>query len=291
MSSRNFRALGGTRATWTTRTQKVVRLDEKMKKQGSADVFHVAGASSPSAEVISRAMTVAAPAVHLRVTYDAATAPSDSHDRPASRARSTGAQTVEVVRYSPPVQLRVNVPLMVTDTGGFEDHVAVSRRQRRNRAPSVATPAPMSRRRDGWEQHQESEAARASLSSLDTVTSVPDFAWPESQTTLSARTEPAGRNAMGDDSPAVPKTSVRKDATGSPLTSRSNVLSHSRGHPDHDADRSRVAVTHLKRDAHVSELRARERGTPRAEHGEEQSHYRRTRTCKISTDAGRGKKH
>ncbi|XP_075731172.1 uncharacterized protein LOC119181866 [Rhipicephalus microplus] len=180
---------------------------------------------------------------------------------------------------------------MVTDTGGFEDHVVVSRRQRRNRAPNVATPAPMSRRRDGWEQHQESETARASLSSLDTVTSVPDFAWPESQTTLSARTEPAGRNAMGDDSPAVPKTSVRKDATGSPLTSRSNAVSHSSDHPDHDADRSRVAVTHLKRDAHVSELRSRERGTPMAEHGEEQSHYRRTRTCKISTDAGRGKKH
>ncbi|KAL1470990.1 hypothetical protein MTO96_023910 [Rhipicephalus appendiculatus] len=154
---------------------KVLRQDgKKMKRQGSADVFHVAGASSPSAEVVSRAMMVTAPAVHLRVAVDAATAPSNPHDRPASRARSlTGAQTVEVVRYSPPVQLRVNVPVMVTDTGGFEDHVAVSRRQRRNRAPSLATPAPMRRRCGGWEERQENEAAGASLPSLEKMSSVP----------------------------------------------------------------------------------------------------------------------
>lgn len=222
-------------------------------------------------------------------------APSNPQDRPASRARSlTGAQTVEEARYSPPAQLRVNVPVMVTDTCGFEDHVAVSRRQRRDRAPGVATPAPMRRNCHGWEEQQESEeAAGASLSSLEKVSSVPGFTWSQSQSTLPARTEPAGCNAESDDLPAVPKTSVREDAKGFPLTSRFGAVSHLSGHAcsDHDADRSRVAVTHLKRDANDSDLRARERGSLMAEDSEEQFYCRRNTNCKISTDAGRGREH
>ncbi|XP_075527906.1 uncharacterized protein LOC142560033 [Dermacentor variabilis] len=222
-------------------------------------------------------------------------APSNLHDRPASRARSLTGETGEVVQYSPPVELRANVPVMVTDTGDFEDHVVVSHRQQRSRAPGVATPAPTRRSRHEWEKQESVGTAGASLPSPERLSSVPDLTWPEVQSTLLARTEPPECTAERDNLPAVPETSAWEDVNGFPLMPRSDAASPSRGNasPVYDAGCTCVAVTHHKRNAKKTgdDLRVWERESRSAENNEEQSYCRLNASCKISTDAGRGREY
>lgn len=201
-----------------------------------------------------------------------------------------------MVQYSPPVELRANVPVMVTDTSGFEDHVVVPHRQQRSRAPSVATPSPMRRSPHGGEEQESEGTAGASLSSLE-VSSVPeDFTWPEAQWTLSAKTEPPGCTAESDDMPAVPTISAWEDVNGFPLKTLSEAGSPpSRGHapPGCDAGNTRVSVTHHKRNSKNigDDLRLWERESRSAEDDEEQSYCRPNTSCKISMDAGRGREY
>lgn len=165
-----------------------------------------------------------------------------------------------------------------------------SHRQHRHRPPSAPTSATMRR---GREERERGEATSASLSSLEEVSPVSDFTLPEQrQYTPLVRTDPPGCSAESGDLSAVPKAKAWEDSKGVPLTSRFSAPSpmNDGASSDDDVDRTRVDVARLKPSAKKSEdMRVWERESQRADGSKEQFYCRRSTSCKISTDAGRGR--
>lgn len=199
-----------------------------------------------------------------------------------------------MVRYSPTVLHRGDVPGMATDIGALEvHHAVVSHRQRRDRPPSAPTSATMRRSCRGQKEQKREETAGASLSSLEEVSPVSDFNLPKQRrSTPLVRTDPPGCSAESGDLSAVPKASAWEDPKGFPLTSRFSAASPMNDHAssDDDVDRTHADVARLKPNAKKSEdMRVWERESLRADGSKEQFYCRRSTSCKISTDAGRGR--